>query len=151
LRLRIRGLSLEERHSRIEAILASVGLKSIEDRPVRVLSGGQRRRLALALELLSSPHLLLCDEATSGLDPKSEDEIVHLMQGLSRDNDRLVVNVTHSLRHLALHDSVIVLFHGNVAYHGAPESLFHYFGVSDPEELFPALRVGVRKSGTGPG
>jgi ABC-type multidrug transport system ATPase subunit len=139
LRLRIGGLSSEEVAARIEGTLAAVGLKSIEDRPVKVLSGGQRRRLALALELLSSPHLLLCDEATSGLDPKSEDEIVHLMQSLSRDEDRLVVNVTHSLRHVALHDSILVLYHGNVAYHGRPETLFHYFGVSDPEELFPRL------------
>jgi ABC-type multidrug transport system ATPase subunit len=139
LRLRIAGLSSDDVAARIEEILVAVGLKAIEDRPVKVLSGGQRRRLALALELLSSPHLLLCDEVTSGLDPKSEDEIVRLMQALSRDEDRLVVNVTHSLRHLALHDSVLVLYHGNVAYHGAPETLFHYFGVSDPEELFPRL------------
>ena len=138
-RLRIAGLSDEKITARIEAILGAVALKSIEDRAVDVLSGGQRRRLALALELLSSPQLLLCDEVTSGLDPKSEDEIVHLMHTLSRDDDRLVVNVTHSLRHLALHDSVLVLFHGNVAYHGPPETMFHYFGVTDPEDLFPRL------------
>jgi ABC transport system ATP-binding/permease protein len=143
LRLRIGNLSAEEVDARIEEILAAVGLKSIEERAVSVLSGGQRRRLALALELLSSPHLLLCDEATSGLDPKSEDEIVRLMQSLSRSGNRLVINVTHSLRHLALHDSVLVLYHGNVAYHGAPATLYHYFGVEDPEELFP--RLGMRR------
>jgi ABC transport system ATP-binding/permease protein len=143
LRLRIAKINAEEVNARIEGILDAVGLKSIEDRAVSVLSGGQRRRLALALELLSSPHLLLCDEVTSGLDPKSEDEIVHLMQSIARTDNRLVINVTHSLRHLALHDSVLVLYHGNVAYHGAPESLFHYFGVDDPEELFP--RLGMRR------
>lgn len=143
LRLRIARLSPEDVNTRIEEILAAVGLKSIEDRPVSVLSGGQRRRLALALELLSSPHLLLCDEVTSGLDPKSEDEIVRLMQSIASTDNRLVINVTHSLRHLVLHDSVLVLYHGNVAYHGAPEALFHYFGVEDPEELFP--RLGMRR------
>lgn len=141
LKLRIGGLSSEEVNTRIEEILAAVGLKSIEDRTVSVLSGGQRRRLALALELLSSPHLLLCDEVTSGLDPKSEDEIVRLMQSIAHSDNRLVINVTHSLRHLALHDSVLVLYHGNVAYHGAPGTLFHYFGVEDPEELFPRLSM----------
>jgi ABC-type multidrug transport system ATPase subunit len=143
LRLRIGSLSHEEASTRIEAIIEAVGLKSIEERAVSVLSGGQRRRLALALELLSSPNLLLCDEVTSGLDPKSEDEIVHLMQSIAGTDGRLVINVTHSLRHLALHDSVLVLYHGNVAYHGAPETLFHYFGVEDPEELFP--RLGTRR------
>ena len=141
LQLRIGNLSSEEVKARIEEILTAVGLKSIEERAVSVLSGGQRRRLALALELLSSPHLLLCDEVTSGLDPKAEDEIVHLMQSIASTGNRLVINVTHSLRHLSLHDSVLVLYHGNVAYHGAPESLFHYFGVDDPEELFPRLSM----------
>src|SRR4029453_4905121 len=112
LKLRIGGLGSEEGKQPNEEILAAVGLKSIEDRTVSVLSGGQRRRLALALELLSSPHLLLCDEATSGLDPKSEGEIVRLMQSLSRSSNRLVINVTHSLRHLSLHDSILVLYHG---------------------------------------
>jgi ABC-type multidrug transport system ATPase subunit len=139
LRLRVGGLNEEEILERIESVMESVGLKSIEEREVSVLSGGQRRRLALALELVSSPHLLLCDEVTSGLDPKSEDEIVSRMQSLSRSENRLVLNVTHSLRHLSQHDSVLVLFQGYVAYHGAPDSLYHYFGLSDPEELFPRL------------
>jgi ABC-type multidrug transport system ATPase subunit len=142
LRLRVAGLSGEEQIARVDDVLQNVGLADIIDRPVRLLSGGQRRRLALALELMSAPHLLLCDEATSGLDPKAEDEIVKLMHGLARGDDgrgRLVINVTHSLRHLALHDSVLVLYQGHVAYHGSPATLFHYFGVEDPEELFPRL------------
>jgi len=142
LRLRVAGLSRDEEIARLDTILQNVGLSDINDRAVRLLSGGQKRRLALALELVSAPHLLLCDEVTSGLDPKSEDEIVKLMHTLSRGADeqaRLVINVTHSLRHLALHDSVLVLYHGHVAYHGLPSTLYHYFGVDDPEELFPRL------------
>jgi energy-coupling factor transporter ATP-binding protein EcfA2 len=142
LRLRVAGLTADEEIARLDTVLLDVGLNDITDRPVRLLSGGQRRRLALALELVSAPHLLLCDEVTSGLDPKSEDEIVKVMHALSRgENDagRLVINVTHSLRHLALHDGVLVLYHGYVAYHGSPATLFHYFGVEDPEELFPRL------------
>lgn len=139
LRLRVANLDSEQVRQRLQAVLESVGLDTIGDRPVHLLSGGQRRRLALALELVSSPHLLLCDEVTSGLDPKSEDEIVRVMHDLAQNGDRLVVNVTHSLRHLHLHDSVLVLFHGHVAYHGAPDTMYHYFGVDDPEELFPRL------------
>ena len=142
LRLRVAGLTNDEEIARLDTVLQDVGLSDINDRPVRLLSGGQRRRLALALELVSAPHLLLCDEVTSGLDPKAEDEIVKLMHALSRvqpDRARLVINVTHSLRHLALHDSVLVLYQGQVAYHGSPATLFHYFGVDDPEELFPRL------------
>jgi ABC-type multidrug transport system ATPase subunit len=144
-RLRVAGIGREQTDDRIEKVLTDVGLLDIADREVRLLSGGQRRRLALALEMVSSPHLLLCDEVTSGLDPKAEDEIVKLMREISRSGDRIVLNVTHSLRHLKLHDSVIVLYEGHVAYHGAPTTLLHYFGVEEPEELFP--RLAARKGG----
>jgi len=79
LRLRVAGLTNDEEIARLDTVLQDVGLSDINDRPVRLLSGGQRRRLALALELVSAPHLLLCDEVTSGLDPKAEDEVVRLV------------------------------------------------------------------------
>jgi len=139
LRLRVSGQSADEAHAVIDGVLKDTGLADISDRTVQLLSGGQRRRLALALELVSAPHLLLADEVTSGLDAKSEDEIVTLLRELSRNGERLVLNVTHSLRHLAEHDSVLVLCEGHVAYHGSPRTLFHYFGVEDHEELFPRL------------
>ena len=139
LRLRVSGLDLDEQGERLERILREVGLEEISDREVRVLSGGQKRRLAMALEMVSSPHLLLCDEVTSGLDPKAEDEIAKLMHALSRRDDRIVLSVTHSLRHLALYDSIVVLYQGHVAYHGPAQFLYHYFNVEKPEELFPRL------------
>jgi ABC-type multidrug transport system ATPase subunit/uncharacterized protein YhhL (DUF1145 family) len=139
LRLRVGGLDAAQRDGRIAEVLREVGLDEIADRTVRVLSGGQRRRLALALEMISAPHLLLCDEVTSGLDPKAEDEIARLMHELAHRDDRIVLSVTHSLRHLALYDSVLVLYEGHVAYHGPSDFLFHYFNVEKPEELFPRL------------
>ncbi len=137
--LRVSGLDDEAQERRLEKILREVGLEEIADREVRVLSGGQKRRLALALEMVSSPHLLLCDEVTSGLDPKAEDEIVQLMHQIAHRDDRIVLSVTHSLRHIALYDSVIVLFQGHLAYHGPANLLFHYFDVEKPEDLFPRL------------
>ena len=139
LRLRVSGLDAEEREAHLNRILREVGIEEIADRQVRVLSGGQKRRLALALEMLSSPHLLLCDEVTSGLDPKAEDEIARLMHGIAHSDNRIVLSVTHSLRHLALYDSVVVLYQGRLAYHGPSDYLFHYFHVNLPEELFPRL------------
>ncbi len=139
LRLRVAGLSETERRERIGNILAQVGLHEISDREVRVLSGGQKRRLALALELVSAPHLLLCDEVTSGLDPQAEDELARLLHQLSRADDRIVLSVTHSLRHLALYDSVLVLSGGHLAYHGPADFLLHYFDVATPDALFPRL------------
>lgn len=129
----------------VEKVLASTGLTAIRDRQVKVLSGGQRRRLSLALELVTDPVLLLCDEVTSGLDPKSEHEIVELMHELSRHEHRIVINVTHSLANLDLYDSVLVLDGGRVVYHGPPRALEHYFSVDKPEDVY--LRVSKRKTG----
>ena len=141
LRLRVSGLTKKQRQERAASILAQVGLEAIADRPVRVLSGGQRRRLALALEMATSPELLLCDEVTSGLDPKAEDEMVNLLRSLSRENRRTVLSVTHSLRNLDSYDSVIVLQGGHLAFHGSPEFLTHYFQIEEPEELYPQLEL----------
>ncbi|MDB6155561.1 MAG: abc-2 type transporter [Chthoniobacteraceae bacterium] len=139
--LRVSGLDAEAGEERINRILREVGIEEIADRRVQLLSGGQKRRLALALELISAPRLLLCDEVTSGLDPKAEDEIVQLMHEISREDNRIVLSVTHSLRHLALYDSVLVLTEGRLAYHGSPRSLLHYFHVEHPDELYPRLAM----------
>jgi ABC-type multidrug transport system ATPase subunit len=128
-RLRAATESRQAFHDLVDQVLASTGLAALRDRPVKVLSGGQRRRLSLALELVTDPVLLLCDEVTSGLDPKSEHEIVELMHQLSRNEHRIVVNVTHSLANLDLYDSVLVLDAGRIVYHGPPRALEHYFSV----------------------
>ncbi len=138
-RLRVRSKSNAELDGRIDRVLEETGLTPIADRPVKVLSGGQKRRLGLAMELVSDPKLLLCDEVTSGLDPRSEREIVRLLHDLSRKDGRIVLSVTHSLAHLELYDSILVLHEGRVAYHGPPEQLTHYFSVKDTEEVYPRL------------
>ena len=142
LRLRVGGMDPAERAARATEILRSAGMEAIADRRTGVLSGGQKRRMALAIEMATSPMLLLCDEVTSGLDTKSEDEIVHLLQRLAHHGSgRTVLSVTHSLRHLELHDSIAVLYEGRLVYHGAPELLTHYFSISGPEQLFDCLHT----------
>lgn len=138
-RLRVRYKNTAELDHRIDRVLEETGLGSISDRPVKVLSGGQKRRLGLAMELVSDPKILLCDEVTSGLDPRSEREIVRLLHDLSRKDGRIVLSVTHSLAHLELYDSILVLHEGRVAFHGPPERLTHYFSVKDTEEVYPRL------------
>lgn len=138
-RLRVQSRDTEEMDARIDRVLEETGLTGISDRFVKVLSGGQKRRLGLAMELVSDPKLLLCDEVTSGLDPRSEREIVRLLHDLSRKDGRIVLSVTHSLAHLELYDSILVLHEGRVAYHGPPGQLTHYFSVGDTEEVYPRL------------
>jgi ABC-type multidrug transport system ATPase subunit len=121
--------------------LEEVGMQEFAANRVGVLSGGQRRRLALAIELTSRPEILLCDEVTSGLDPQAEDDIVHLLHSLSRQNQRLVLSVTHSLAHLELYDSVTVFHEGHIVYQGSPEFLAHYFRVDSPDNVYAQLAL----------
>ncbi|MGB0155426.1 MAG: ABC transporter ATP-binding protein/permease [Verrucomicrobiales bacterium] len=139
IRLRAKTKGYENFYNLVDRVLAATGLDPIRDRPVKVLSGGQKRRLSLALELVTEPVLLLCDEVTSGLDPKSEQEIVKLMYELSRNEHRIVINVTHSLANLELYDSVLVLDAGYVVYHGPPRAIEHYFSVDKAEDVYPQL------------
>lgn len=139
LRLRVGGLAAAEREERAMRLLAEVGIEEFADRRVSVLSGGQQRRLALAMEITSRPHILLCDEVTSGLDPQSEDEIVRLLNRLAKKGGRLILSVTHSLAHLELYDSVMVLFGGRLVYHGPPSFIAHYFNINDPSQLYEQL------------
>jgi ABC transport system ATP-binding/permease protein len=138
-RLRVSTRVNADLDQRIDRVLEETGLTPISDRQVKVLSGGQKRRLGLAMELVSDPKILLCDEVTSGLDPRSEREIVRLLHDLSRKSGRIVVSVTHSLAHLELYDSILVLHEGRVAFHGPPDQMNHYFSVSDTEEIYPRL------------
>jgi ABC-type multidrug transport system ATPase subunit len=138
LQLRVGGLSDDERETRAAKLLSEVGLAEIAERRVGVLSGGQKRRLALALEMVSEPVLLLCDEVTSGLDPQSEDEVVALLRTIAREG-RTVLSVTHSVRHLAAHDSVAVLYAGQLIYQGDPARLTAFFEIENVEDLFRAL------------
>lgn len=138
-KLRVKTRNRTEFHELVDRVLEQTGLEPLRHRLVKVLSGGQRRRLSLAMELVTDPVLLLADEVTSGLDPKSEQEIVKLMHGLSRKHRRIVINVTHSLANLDLYDSVLVLHEGRVVYHGQPRALDHYFSVEEVEEIYPRL------------
>lgn len=131
----------EELDAIIDSVLEETGLAEIADRPVKLLSGGQKRRLALAMELVSSPRILLCDEVTSGLDPRSEREIVELLHQLSMKDGRIVISVTHSLAQMELYDSIMVMVRGHLAYHGSPDLMVHYFGEQNFEEVYPKLAM----------
>ena len=142
-RLRVAALDPEERAERVASLLEITGLTPLADRQARVLSGGQRRRLSLAIEMVSSPPLLLCDEVTSGLDPGSAQEILTLLHELSRSDGgkrRLVINVTHSLSDLHLYDRIVAMSAGVIVYNGPSEHFAYYFGLEHPDAIFSVLK-----------
>lgn len=138
-RLRVATEDAEEVYDLADAVIAQIGMESMREKRVRVLSGGQKRRLGLAMELVTNPKLLLCDEVTSGLDPQSEREIIHLMHEISLKAGRMVINITHSLANLELYDSILVLHEGRLVFHGPPDALGHYFSVENVQDVYPKL------------
>lgn len=145
LRLRVSGLRGTSLGLRAAELLELTGLTSAAATLSRHLSGGQRRRLALAMELASEPPLLLCDEVTSGLDARSEREILELLRQIARQGNRVVLVVTHGLRDLEAFDKVAVLSEGHLAYFGPPDTVAHYFRAEQAEDIFEAL---PQRSGT---
>jgi ABC-type multidrug transport system ATPase subunit len=125
--------------ARLPALLGLVGLAERADTFVEKLSGGQLRRLGLALELATEPACLLCDEVTSGLDPRSEDQILAVLRRLVAEQERTVLCVIHNLAKLDQFDVVTVVYDGAVVFQGSHAALLAHFGVADALTLYDRL------------
>ena len=129
----------DEMSERVEEVLELLGLSERADLPIVQLSGGQRKRTSVALELLTEPSLLFLDEPTSGLDPGLDRQVMNLLRDLA-DGGRTVAVVTHSVANLDVCDEVIVMAPGGrLAYKGAPHGVLKFFGASDWAEVFDVL------------
>jgi ABC-type multidrug transport system ATPase subunit len=129
----------DQRAARVDQVLAELELSHRGDVPIESVSGGQRKRTSVALELLVHPDLLFLDEPTSGLDPGFERTVMELLRKLAT-GDRAVVVVTHSLQSLELCDRVLFLAPGGtIAYYGRPDEALSFFGRDDFIEVFRDL------------
>lgn len=131
--------SASERRAEVDRVMDELGLTEHATKRIDQLSGGQRKRVSVAMELLTKPSLIFLDEPTSGLDPGMD---LSLMQTLRRlaDEGRTVMVITHSTENLALADRVFALAPGGtLAYQGAPEGLKTTFGATTMPEVFQAL------------
>ncbi|WKU44235.1 FHA domain-containing protein [Streptomyces sp. VNUA116] len=128
-----------EREARIDEVLRELKLDIHKDKKVTALSGGQRKRVSVALELLTKPSLIFLDEPTSGLDPGMDRDVMQLLRGLA-DDGRTVLVVTHSVAELALCDKLLVMAPGgSVAYFGPPEEALNFFGYETWADVFSAF------------
>ncbi|MER0449626.1 FHA domain-containing protein [Streptomyces sp. Edi4] len=128
-----------ERRARVDEVIRELGLEQRADQPIHSLSGGQRKRVSVALELLTKPSLLFLDEPTSGLDPGMDRSVMHMLRGLA-DDGRTVIVVTHSVLSLDVCDRLLVLAAGGrIAYYGPPDDALPFFGFSQWPEAFEAF------------
>ncbi|MBO0744868.1 MAG: ATP-binding cassette domain-containing protein, partial [Candidatus Dormibacteraeota bacterium] len=134
-----RDVTRAERETRVEEVLGELGLTERADLQISKLSGGQRKRVSIALELLTRPSLLFLDEPTSGLDPGMEKHLMQLLRQLA-DGGRTIVVVTHSVQSLTLCDRVLFLAPGGrIAYFGPADEALGYFGTDDLADVFSEL------------
>ena len=132
----------EERLQRVDEVLHELGLEGRRNIPIEQISGGERKRVSVAVELLTKPSLLFLDEPTSGLDPGYERGLMELLREMA-DGGRTVIVVTHSVQSIRLCDRVLVLAPGGrAAYFGPAQLAPAYFGREDFQEVFQDLSAG---------
>lgn len=146
------GLREKEVVERVQEALAYVGLdyEALKDRSPFELSGGQKRRVAIAGVLAMRPSVLILDEPTAGLDPEGREEILQEVKHLHEDRGITVVLVTHSMEDVArLVDRLIVMEQGTIALDGTPLEVFRQaarlkemgLGVPQVTELMHELKA----------
>ena len=145
------GLPLAEVKERVEWAMELVGLsfEEMKDRPTFALSGGQKRKVALAGMLALRPKVLVLDEPTAGLDPRSRQELLQRIRRLNQEERLTVIFVSHNMEEVAqLAERVYVMALGQIACEGTPRQIFgnqeilreHHIGTPEAVDILYKLR-----------
>lgn len=120
-------------------VLHELGLDEVADTLIRRCSGGEKRRVSVACELLASPDGLLLDEPTSGLDPGDSGNLISVLHGLVHNNRMTALVINHDYENILLFDKIVFLAHGKVCFYGTPEKLFEYFDTTSTREIYTLM------------
>ena len=133
------GTTASEAERIVDETLRDLDLADRADVPVRALSGGQRKRASIAVELLTRPRLFFLDEPTSGLDPSTAADVMRLLRRLSQRGITIVLT-THEPAGIDRCDRVVFLARdGHLAFTGSPTAARRYFGVDSLSEVYERL------------
>jgi ABC transport system ATP-binding/permease protein len=134
------NVTTDERRQRIAAVLDTVSMNTETIRRTRIgnLSGGQRKRVSIAAELLADPKLIFLDEATSGLDPGLEKKMMHTLRRMA-DEGRTVVLITHATDNIVQSDHVAFLSQGRLIYFGPSQETLDFFEVEEFSDIYEKI------------
>ena len=145
------GLDEEEISKRVRKSMEAVGLdyETYKDKSPFDLSGGQKRRVAIAGVIAMKPELLILDEPTAGLDPGGRDEIFDLIKRLHEDSNMTIILSSHSMDDMAkIAKTIIVMNHGKIEFMGTPREIFNNhaprlreIGLDIPQVLELAIKL----------
>ena len=135
----------KERTQRIKEVLEIVQLTEFEHSYIRQLSGGQRKRASIAVELIADPSLFFLDEPTSGLDPDTERSVMKTLQKMSKMGKTIIL-VTHNTLNLHLCDKVAFFGKGgHLCFYGKPQEALDFFGVDDFVDIYTLLNENMEE------
>ncbi|SNT19540.1 ABC-type multidrug transport system, ATPase component [Granulicella rosea] len=127
-----------EIHAQVDKVLHTLRLTERGDKVIETLSGGERKRVSLGIELLSDPAVLYVDEPTAGQDPATEMQMMQLFRNLANRGSTVVIN-THLLGSFSLLDKVAVLARGKLVFYGPATGMLGYFDCKRPIEVYYKL------------
>jgi len=138
--LRLPGdLTRQDRDEAVDEALGVLNLKAQADQRVSALSGGQRKRTSIGVELLTRPRVFFLDEPTSGLDPSNDRQMMEQLRGLA-DAGSTVLLTTHATKNVTMCDKIIFLARGGyLAFVGTPARALEYFGVESIDDIYGRL------------
>lgn len=138
-RLRLSSdVSTKEIDQIINEVMDVTGLSERRDVPVSQLSGGQRKRVSIAVELITKPSVIFLDEPTSGLDPATEEKIMKLFRQIA-ESGRTVILTTHAMENVKLFDKIVVLMRGKLVFYGAPQEALAHVKAESFKDLYDKL------------
>ena len=130
-------ISKNERHERVNTVLDIMGLKEHQKKLIKKLSGGQKKRVSIAMELVSDPDIFFLDEPTSGLDPETETQLMKQLKRLSSDYNKTIVVITHTLQNIHLFDRIIFLASGGrLCFYGSPVNALRFFEIQSISDAY---------------
>ncbi len=140
--LRLPDASPDEIRARVHDVLTQVDMVEHAGKPVNRLSGGQRKRVSIAVELLAEPGLFFLDEPTSGLDPGLEKKMMYTMRQLA-DAGRTIILVTHATANIDQCTHVAFMADGRLVYFGPPREALAFFGAKDFADAYTRLSQSI--------
>ncbi len=133
-----RSVNKTQRNARIDEVMSILELTDRAKTRVSMLSGGQRKRVSIGVELLTEPNLIYLDEPTSGLSPDLEEKMMHTLRELAL-RGRTIVCVTHMLDNVDLCDCIAILMRGRLVFYGNEPELKEYFDVKVSTDTYKKL------------
>lgn len=139
-----RDVTSDEIDQIINEVMDVTGLSERRDVPVAQLSGGQRKRVSIAVELITKPSIIFLDEPTSGLDPATEEKIMRLFRQIA-ESGRTIVLTTHAMENVKLFDKIVVLMRGKLVFYGTPQEALQHVKADSFKDLYDKLESPIEQ------